>query len=191
MAKIICLALLFVCTYTNAEEFKRYNEVTQYDQYFSKYSKRNFGPNFDWRYFKAQAIAESRLKKNAKSQVGAVGLMQIMPKTFAEIVKRSRYIKASNNIPKWNIAAGIYYNRSIWKIFRAERPFQDRLDFMFGAYNAGKGNILKAQKRTLSTNLDPNLWASIEKTLPRVTGKHSKETINYVGKIKEVKLVLK
>lgn len=191
MAKIICLALLFVCTTTNAEEFERYNKITQFDRYFSKYSKRNFGPNFDWRYFKAQAIAESRLKKDAQSHVGAVGLMQIMPKTYAEIVKRSRYIKGSGDNPKWNIAAGIFYNRSIWNIFKAERPFQDRLDFMFGSYNAGKGNILKAQKRTLSANLNPNLWASIEKTLPRVTGKHSKETINYVGKIKEVKSVLK
>ena len=191
MAKVFCLALFLTCTQVGAEEFERYNQVTQYDHYFSKYSKRNFGPNFDWRYFKAQAIAESRLKKNAQSQVGAVGIMQIMPRTYAEIVKRSRYIKGSGNNPQWNIAAGIYYNRSIWKIFKAERPFQDRLDFMFGAYNAGKGNILKAQRHTMSTELNPNLWTSIEKTLPRVTGKHSKETLDYVNKIKEVKAVLK
>jgi len=61
IAKIICLALLLACTDTNAEEFERYNKITQYDRYFSKYSKRNFGPNFDWRYFKAQAIAVLRL----------------------------------------------------------------------------------------------------------------------------------
>jgi membrane-bound lytic murein transglycosylase F len=191
MAKYLYLALIFVCTHAKAENFERYNEVTQYDHYFSKYSKRNFGPNFDWRYFKAQAIAESRLKKDAQSQVGAAGIMQIMPRTYAEIVKRNRYIKGSDKNPRWNIAAGIYYNRSIWNIFKAERPFQDRLDFMFGAYNAGKGNILKAQRHTTATDLNPNLWSSIEKTLPRVTGKHSKETIGYVEKIKEVKSVLK
>ena len=191
MAKFFYVAFFLACTQVGAEDFERYNKVTQYDHYFSKYSKRNFGPNFDWRYFKAQAIAESRLKKDAQSQVGAVGIMQIMPRTYAEIVKRSRYIKGSDNNPQWNIAAGIYYNRSIWNIFKAERPFQDRLDFMFGAYNAGKGNILKAQRHTLTTELNPNLWASIEKTLPRVTGKHSKETLDYVNKIKEVKAALK
>ncbi len=191
MAKVFYVAFFLACTQVGAEDFERYNKVTQYDHYFSKYSKRNFGPNFDWRYFKAQAIAESRLKKDAQSQVGAVGIMQIMPRTYAEIVKRSRYIKGSDNNPQWNIAAGIYYNRSIWKIFKAERPFQDRLDFMFGAYNAGKGNILKAQRHTMTTELNPNLWASIEKTLPRVTGKHSKETLDYVNKIKEVKAALK
>ena len=62
---------------------------------------------------------------------------------------------------------------------------------MFGAYNAGKGNILRAQRHTMSTDLNPNLWASIEETLPRVTGKHSKETIAYVNTIKEVKSALK
>jgi len=191
MAKFFYLAFILACTQASAEEFELYNKVTQYDHYFSKYSKRNFGPNFDWRYFKAQAIAESRLKKDAQSQVGAVGIMQIMPRTYAEIRKRSRYIKGSDKNPRWNIAAGIYYNRSIWKIFKAERPFQDRLDFMFGAYNAGKGNILKAQRHTMTTELNPNLWASIKSTLPRVTGKHSKETIAYVDKIKEVKSALK
>ena len=191
MAKYFYLALIFVCTHASAEDFERYNKVTQYDHHFSKYSKRNFGPNFDWRYFKAQAIAESRLRKDAQSQVGAVGIMQIMPRTYAEIVKRSRYIKGSDKNPRWNIAAGISYNRSIWKIFAAERPFQDRLDFMFGAYNAGKGNILRAQRHTMTADLDPNLWSSIEETLARVTGKHSKETIAYVDTIKEVKSALK
>jgi membrane-bound lytic murein transglycosylase F len=191
MLKLFFLAVVLVSTHAHAESFELYNQVTQYDRYFSKYSKRNFGPGFDWRYFKAQAIAESRLKKDAQSQVGAVGIMQIMPRTYAEIVKRSRYIKGSGSDPRWNIAAGIYYNRSIWNIFKADRPFQDRLDFMFGSYNAGKGNILKAQRRTVDADLNPNLWASIEKTLPRVTGKHSRETIAYVGTIKEVKSVLK
>jgi len=128
------------------EDFSRYNKVICYDSYFSKYTKRNFGPGFNWHHFKAQAIAESRLKENAKSHVGAIGLMQIMPTTYNEIIKRHRYIKGSGNNPKWNIAAGISYNRSIWNLFKADRSFQDRLDFTFGAYNAGKGNIIQAQK---------------------------------------------
>ncbi|NQY34190.1 MAG: transglycosylase SLT domain-containing protein [Alteromonadaceae bacterium] len=191
MVKLIAVFCLFLAGEIFAEEFNRYNNVTRYDHYFSKYTKRNFGPAFNWHRFKAQAIAESALKKNAKSQVGAIGLMQIMPATYEEITKRHRFIKGNSNSPKWNIAAGIAYNRSIWNLFKAERPFQDRLNFTYGAYNAGKGNIIKAQKKAKSAELDPNLWRSIELTLPKITGKNSEETLTYVKKIQTIKQVLK
>jgi len=192
LMKWLYLILLLILNATAyGEDFHRYNDVTRYDIYFAKYTKRNFGPVFNWHHFKAQAIAESRLKKNAKSQVGAVGLMQIMPTTYNEIIKRHRYIKGSPNSPKWSIAAGISYNRSIWNLFKADRPFQDRLNFTFGAYNAGKGNIIKAQKRAKGSGINPDLWGSIEQTLPEVTGRHSKETLDYVSKIKTIKQILK
>ena len=189
--KIIFILFFIINSTAYGENFHRYNNVTSYDNYFSKYTKRNFGPAFNWHHFKAQAIAESGLKKNAKSHVGAIGLMQIMPTTYEEIIKRHRYIKGSCNSPKWNIAAGISYNRSIWNLFKADRPFQDRLDFTFGAYNAGKGNIIKAQKYAKHSGINPDLWSSIEQTLPKVTGKHSKETLKYVTKIKSIKQILK
>ncbi len=171
--------------------FAKYNRVTKFDRHFKKYTKRFFGPFFDWRHFKAQAIAESNLNPEAKSKVGAEGIMQIMPRTYVEIRKKQTSIKGSRKQPKWCIAAGIYYNRLIWKTWKAKRPFQDRLDFMFGSYNAGKGNILKAQKIAEKMNLNPNLWKSIRPTLPKVTGKNSIETINYVDRINGIKGVLK
>ena len=53
---IIIVLILFQINDSHA--FERYNHVVKYDQYFSKYSKRYFGPGFDWHLFKAQAIAE-------------------------------------------------------------------------------------------------------------------------------------
>lgn len=185
---LIIVLFLMPC---QAQAFERYNRVEKYDNYFSKYSKRYFGPNFDWRYFKSQAVAESRLKARAKSRVGAAGLMQIMPRTFKEITRKNPGIKGNRLQPRWNIAAGIYYDRVIWKAWKAERPFKDRINFMFGSYNAGKGNILKAQKIAEMKGLNPNLWKSIEPTLPRVTGRRSKETIDYVKKIDKIKGVLR
>ncbi|MEE8398626.1 MAG: transglycosylase SLT domain-containing protein [Desulfobacterales bacterium] len=173
------------------DAFDRYNRVTKYDAYFSKYSKRYFGPNFDWHHFKAQAIAESRLKATATSRVGAVGVMQIMPKTFEEIVQKHPIIKGTREQPRWNIAAGIYYDRKLWKLWKAERPFQDRLDFMMGSYNAGSRNILRAQEIAKEGGLNPNLWKSIEPSLPRITGKRSKETIDYIKRINIIKEVLR
>ena len=185
---LITVLLLIPC---QVQAFERYNRVVKYDRYFSKYSKRYFGPNFDWRYFKAQAVAESSLEAKAKSRVGASGIMQIMPRTFKEIARKNPSIKGNRLQPRWNIAAGIYYNRMIWKAWKAERPFKDRINFMFGSYNAGKRNILKAQKIAEMEGLDPNLWESIEPALPKVTGKRSKETIDYVKKIDKIKEVLK
>ncbi len=184
-----CIIFLLFST-QNALAFERYNRVSKFDNYFSKYSKRFFGPGMDWKIFKAQAVAESRLKANAKSYVGAKGVMQIMPKTFDEILRKNPAIKGTREQPRWNIAAGIWYDKSIWDLWQADRPFQDRVDFTMGAYNAGKGNIIKAQKKAKKMGLDPNRWRSIEKTLPFVTGKHSKETIGYVDKIKTIKGVL-
>jgi len=62
---------------------------------------------------------------------------------------------------------------------------------MFGPCNAGKGNIIKAQKKAKNKGLNPNMWKSIQSTLPDVTGNNSKETIGYVNKICKIKVVLK
>ena len=187
-------ALLLVITMVapcQADSYAKYNRIKQFDRYFSKYSKRFFGPGFDWHHFKAQAVAESGLVASARSSVGAVGLMQIMPRTFEEIQAKNPAIKGKRLQPRWNIAAGIYYDRALWKLWKAERPFQDRINFMFGSYNAGKGSILKAQKVAEKRGLNPNLWQSIVPALPKVTGKRSHETISYVDKIEHVKGVLK
>lgn len=186
----VLAAVLLSMSSIPASAFQRYNRVQKYDPYFTKYSKRYFGPGFDWKYFKAQAVAESRLRADAKSHVGALGVMQIMPGTFEEIALKNPTIKGTREQPRWNIAAGIYYDRMIWKLWKAERPLRDRLSFTFGSYNAGKGNILKAQRLAAKEGLNPNLWESIEPVLPRITGKHSKETITYVRRIHSIKEVL-
>ena len=185
------LILIFVILAGNALAFEEFNHVVKFDKYFSKYSKRYFGPGFDWRYFKAQSIAESGLDKTARSPVGAAGIMQIMPRTFEEILHKNSYIKGSRLQPRWNIAAGIFYDRMLWKTWTAPRPRRDRIDFMFGSYNAGKGNILKAQKVAGQQGLNPNLWDTITMALPHVTGRRSRETLDYVDKIDAIKKVLK
>ncbi len=192
---LLLIFVLIFSLFTNSaiakDNFKAFNKLTKYDRYFSKYSKRYFGPGFDWRYFKAQAIAESGLKENAKSPVGALGIMQIMPATYKEIIHKNPYIKGGVNQARWNIAAAIWYNRYIWDDWTAKRPFGDRLNFMLGSYNAGKGNILNAQKIAKKRSLNHNLWESIEVTLPKITGHHSKETLGYVEKINKIKKELK
>ena len=153
--------------------------TTEFDQFFVKYSGKHFGPDFDWRWFKAQTIAESGLDPGAVSHCGARGLMQIMPETFKEIRKANPWMVSSED-PEQNIAAGIYYDHKLYRMWSGPRPEIDRLAFMFTSYNAGAGNILKAQKLCAA---NPNLWASIVAVAKTVKGWRYEETLGYVSKI--------
>ena len=153
----------------------------KYDSYFRKYSKRFFGPAFDWHWFKAQGIAESGLQKNARSWTNAKGVMQLMPRTFAELKKKNPEL--SNVMePRWNIAAGIYYDSSIFSKWQEDRTFLDRMRFMFGSYNAGFRTILRAQRLSRKKGFDGRDWESIKKIAPDVTRWHHQETLGYINR---------
>lgn len=156
----------------------------RYDQYFRKYSKRFFGIGFagireSWLWWKSQAIAESALKKNAESWVGAKGLMQIMPATFTEI-REEIDIPNSITSPRWNIAAGIYYDKKMWNIWTDPRPLKERLKFTFASYNGGAGNILKAQRLC---EYKCNYWKNIKTQGNSINSWREEETIDYVNRI--------
>ena len=188
----VLLLMLLIQTPTAADgPYAHYNHFTEYDRHFSKYSKRYFGAGFDWRYLKAQAIAESGLQADVRSRVGAVGLMQVMPRTFEDIRQQNPEIQGGLDQPRWNIAAGIWYDRQNFVIWRASRPLADKLKFMFASYNAGRGNVLRAQRLALADGLDGTRWESIQDRLPAVTGRHGRETLGDVNRIFEVKPVLR
>lgn len=140
----------------------------KYDHYFKKYAKHYFGAGFDWRWFKAQAIAESTLQPDAKSNMGAIGLMQIMPATFEEIRGANPHFKSIEE-PKWNIAAGIYYNRQLFRRWAKYIEGKDRLAFTFGSYNAGFGNVRKAYRKAKEKEQEVRNWEQVEPFTPSQT----------------------
>lgn len=73
--------------------------------------------------------AESGYNPGAKSRVGAVGLMQLMPKTA------ERYGVTDINDPEQNIAAGTRYLRDLMRMFNNNMPL------VIAAYNAGEGAV--------------------------------------------------
>lgn len=154
----------------------------RYDTLFKKYSKRYFGPAFDWRIFKAQAMAESNLSATATSGVGARGIMQLMPTTFREIQTRNPELACIDH-PEWNIAAGISYDRFLWKLWTDHPTPADRRNFMLGSYNAGRGTLLRAQAAAREKRLDFCAWRSIAEVAPSVRGWRYRETLAYITKI--------
>jgi len=157
-------------------------DEARYDELFRKYSKRFFGPGYDWRYFKAQGMAESNLDSAARSYVGARGIMQLMPTTFAEIQSRRPELESIDHV-EWNIAAGIMHDRYLWKRWKDLGVDEERRRFMFGSYNAGEGPILRARRMAQQRQLDGHAWTSIEQVAPEVRRWRYRETIGYVRKI--------
>lgn len=155
----------------------------RYDETFRKYSKRYFGPLYDWRVFKAQGLTESNLDPGARSGAGARGVMQLMPSTFREIASKNPEIQRAIDDPEWNIAAGISYDRRLWRQWEADSVTLQRREFMFASYNAGRGTILLAQSAARARNLDHRTWPSIEAVAPRVPRWRYRETLSYVRRI--------
>jgi membrane-bound lytic murein transglycosylase F len=154
----------------------------RFDPHFKKYSKRYFGVAFDWKRFKAQAMAESNLDTAATSYVGARGLMQLMPSTYATI-QTARPEFGHINDPEWNIAAGIMHDRYLWKLWPQTVPDTERVRFMFGSYNAGEGPISRAAETAKQKQLPPEHWSSIEEVAPAIPRWRYRETLGYVRKI--------
>lgn len=180
-AVVAVFVLLAVATPTAAQQ-RPGERKGDYDELFKKYSKRYFGPAFDWRLFKAQAMAESDLQPTAESRVGARGLMQLMPMTFREIQTRNPELQCIDD-PEWNIAAGISYDRFLWKLWTEHPTPEDRRSFMLGSYNAGRGTLLRAQATAREKSLDHCAWRSIAEVAPAVRGWRYRETLHYVTKI--------
>jgi len=145
-----------------------------YDGHFQKFSERYFGPNFDWRWFKAQAIAESGLNRHATSTSNARGLMQLIPSTYQDIAEEQSHFGELEN-PLWNVAAGIYYDRMLFRKL-SELPEQDRLYLTFASYNAGYARVRRAIKRVEGTVYH---WDQVKRYLPS-------ETRAYVARIRKL-----
>ena len=151
--------------------------TTEYDQFFQRYTQVFFASKVDWILFKAQAMAESTMNPNAVSPCGAVGLMGLMPGTSAEMARRLD-CEDDPTQPHLNIMMGIGYDLYCYNIWKKEISLE-RLRFMFASYNAGIGNILRAQKLAKVSAV----WSSVAAELPRITGDHAKETTDYVPRI--------
>lgn len=133
---------------TSSDEIKKFNRLlTLFEKYGQKYS-------FDPLLLTALGYQESRLNQNARSHVGAVGIMQLMPRTGSAMRVGSIRVTESN------IHAGSKYLDLLMDQYFSDADFseQDRSLFAFAAYNAGPGNIAKMRKEAGRRGLDPNVW---------------------------------
>lgn len=133
---------------TGTQEFKRFEQLLQL---FEKYGDQY---DFDALMLAAQGYQESQLNQKARSHVGAIGVMQVMPATGREMSVGSIAV-TEHNIH----AAAKYMDRLMTRFFTDARFDHDnRSLFAFGSYNAGPGNIAKMRKLAAERGLDPDKW---------------------------------
>jgi len=133
---------------TGTGEWKRFKDTLAL---FEKYGGR-YG--FDPLMLAAQGYQESGLDQNAKSHVGAIGVMQIMPATGAELrVGDIRLIEP-------NIHGGAKYMDQLMEKYFPDAKFSEgnRPLFAFASYNCGPGNIARMRKEAAKRGLDPDKW---------------------------------
>ena len=152
----------------------------RYDQEFIK-SAFYLPVGTDWRLLKAQCFQESSLNPFAESHAGAMGLCQFLPGTWKDIQKRYPTL-ANPYDPKQSIMAAAVYMGDLNRGWSFPRPAMDRYMLALASYNAGFGNILKAQKAADDALTYPDIISK----LPQITGRHSQETTEYVHKIVRV-----
>ena len=151
----------------------------RFDRMFQRATKRHLEVGFDWCWLKAWAMAESNLDPNAVSPVGAVGILQVMPRTGEWISKRyggrlrdAAELKNANT----NIRIAALYIAHLHRVWSYPRLEFCRTQLVQASYNAGPGNIIEAQKKSGGRLC----WPHIQAFLVEVTGHHAKETTAYV-----------
>ena len=156
---------------TATSDWRRFEQTVAL---FSEYGER-YG--FDPLMLAAQGYQESRLDQNAKSAVGAVGVMQLMPATGTEL-KVGDIHKIEPNIH-----AGAKYLDILMTKYFPDAHFSEgnRPLFAFASYNAGPGNIAKMRNEAAKRGLDPDKWFNNVELV--VAEKIGPETTTYVRNI--------
>jgi membrane-bound lytic murein transglycosylase MltF len=156
---------------TSSEDIKRFQRtVTLFRKYGDKYE-------FDYLLLMAQGYQESQLRQEARSPVGAIGVMQVMPATGNDM-------KVGDiNETEPNIHAGVKFLHAMMTEYYAKEPMTplDKGLFTFAAYNAGPGRVRGLRRTAAERGLNPNVWFNNVELV--AAEKIGRETVTYVSNI--------
>lgn len=121
---------------------------------------------------------ESGFNKSAISTAGAVGFMQLMPKTAKEMAKRMKLPFSKKRLTtdaQYNIKLGSYYINHLLK------RFNNSYILAIASYNAGPNNT----KKWIKDNGDPRIFKNKYEIIDWIEKISFSETRNYVQRILE------
>lgn len=162
-------------------------QLSPWDPLVKKYAKE-YG--LDWRLIVSQMYQESGFNPGKVSWAGAMGLMQVMPKTGKQLGISDLFS------PEENVHAGVKYLDWLRKRFDDDLPYTERIWFTMASYNAGLGHVIDARKLARQKGLNPNRWFdNVEQAMLLLShpdyykkARHGfvrgKEPVNYVRSIR-------
>ena len=156
---------------TSGRELRKFEQTVEL---FRKYGQQY---DVDYLLVMAQGYQESRLDQQVISPAGAIGIMQIMPATGAQMK-----VGDIRNLEP-NIHAGVKYLRHVEDSYFDE-PGLDPLVkalFAFASYNAGPNRIQSLRREAARRGLDPNRWFQHVEVV--VAERIGQETVTYVSNI--------
>ncbi|NQS97410.1 MAG: transporter substrate-binding domain-containing protein [candidate division Zixibacteria bacterium] len=123
--------------------------ISKYDELI----RENAGVlKWDWRLLASLIYQESQFDPLTKSWAGAVGLMQLMPKTGAQFGGKNL------SDPAENIKAGTAFLKWLDDYWKDIPDSTEQLKFILASYNAGQGHIADARRLTEKFGRYPNVW---------------------------------
>jgi membrane-bound lytic murein transglycosylase MltF len=156
---------------TQGADMQRFRDTVEiFRRYAGQY-------RFDTLLLVAQGYQESRLDQRAHSRVGAVGLMQLMPKTGRALGVGDIY----NAEP--NVHAGAKYMAQLMDDYFKDVPFDEQNHnlFAFAAYDVGPGAVQSLRREAAAEKLDPDVWFNnVERVAAARVGQ---EPVRYVRNI--------
>lgn len=138
----------------------------RYSEFIEQSAKKY---NLDPHLVRALILQESYYNPEAKSRVGATGLMQLMPPTANEHGRRLRIAFAASRLedPEVNVQLGTYHLRMLTNLFNGNTFLA------IAAYNAGQGNVMKwrraAPKRPMDEFLESIPFPETRNYVKRLT----------------------
>ena len=160
----------------NALDDSDYERFLELEHLFQKYGEKY---RVDYLVAAAQGYQESRLNQKARSNAGAIGIMQLLPSTA-----RDKNVGISDiHKAEANIHAGIKYLD-----FLRTRYFDDpaidarnKTLLALAAYNAGPTRMINMRNKAKKLGYNPNVWFdNVELVAAREIGR---ETVQYVSNI--------
>jgi membrane-bound lytic murein transglycosylase MltF len=133
---------------TGTAEWKRFQDMlTLFEKYRNRYG-------FGALMLAAQGYQESQLNQQAKSHVGGIGVMQVMPVTGAQL--------GVGDITRVepNIHAGAKYMDQLMSTYFPDARFSEgnRPLLAFASHDCGPGHVAKARRIAVERGLDPDKW---------------------------------
>jgi membrane-bound lytic murein transglycosylase MltF len=135
--------------------------------------------DFDWLMLASFAFQESGFDQNARSPVGAIGVMQVMPATAADRAVGIPNIEELES----NVHAGTKYLFVLRDHYFSDEEIDptERMLFTMAGYNAGPNRVNRLRREAARRGLDPNVWFNNVELV--VAAKVGSEPVAYVSNI--------